>query len=100
MDRFLELENNNLSQVLEADGYLRQRLSPRPSSSAYLHLVDLREALDLPKISENQHPRLYLCRLSLRQPFSQQQLLSGGFYALRRSGIFVAVPLTNQYSAR
>jgi len=52
MDSFLELENNNLSQVPESAGYSRQRLSPRRSNPAYLHLVELREALNLHKTSE------------------------------------------------
>jgi SAM-dependent methyltransferase len=52
MGSSLEVNSNQLSQVLEADDYLRRRLSPSQSSPAYLHLVDLREALDLHKTSE------------------------------------------------
>ena len=52
MDSSVEVNSNKLSQALEADGYLRERLSPRQSRSDYLHLVDLREALDLHKTSE------------------------------------------------
>ena len=48
----LEVNTQQLSQVLEADGYLRERLSPHPSDSAYLHHVDLRDALDLHRTSE------------------------------------------------
>jgi hypothetical protein len=73
MDSFLELENNNLSQVPESDGYSRQRLSPRRSNPAYLHLVELREALNLHKTSEKISIFDYgLWRLSLPQPFSRQ----------------------------
>ena len=52
MDSSVEVNSIELSQALEADGYLRERLSPRPSGFAYLHLADLREALDLHKTSE------------------------------------------------
>jgi SAM-dependent methyltransferase len=52
MGSSLEVSSNKLSQTLEADGYLSERLSPRPSSPIYLHLIDLREALDLHKTSE------------------------------------------------
>jgi SAM-dependent methyltransferase len=52
MDSSVEVNSDKLSQVLEADGYLRQRLSPHPGGSAYLHLADLREALDVHKTSE------------------------------------------------
>ena len=43
MDSILEIGKNNLSQTLEADDYMRERLNPRPSGSFYLHLADLRE---------------------------------------------------------
>jgi SAM-dependent methyltransferase len=52
MGSSVEVNSNQLSQVLEADDYLSWRLSPSQSSPAYLHLVDLREALDLHKTSE------------------------------------------------
>jgi SAM-dependent methyltransferase len=52
MDSSVEVNSNTLAQALEADGYLRERLSPSQSRSDYLHLVDLREALDLHKTSE------------------------------------------------
>ena len=52
MDSSVEVNSNKLSQVLAADGYLRQRLCPDPSGFSYLHLVDLREAVDLHKTSE------------------------------------------------
>src|SRR5260370_37112865 len=75
-----QLENNNLSQVLEADGYLRQRLSPRPSSPAYLHLVDLREALDFHKPSEKISIFDYgLCRLPYRSLFPNSKYFRADF---------------------
>ena len=47
-----EVNSNQLSQALEADAYMRQRLAPIPTGSFYLHLADLRAALDLHKTSE------------------------------------------------
>src|SRR6266567_642761 len=52
MDRSLEVKSNRLSKTLEGDDYLRERLYPRASSYLYLHLVDLREALDFYRTSE------------------------------------------------
>jgi SAM-dependent methyltransferase len=52
MGSSLEVKNKKLSQELESDDYLRERLYPHPSGSFYLHLVDVREALDLHKTSE------------------------------------------------
>jgi SAM-dependent methyltransferase len=52
MDSSLEIKSNKLSKELEADDYLRERLCPNPSGSFYLHLADIREALDLHKTSE------------------------------------------------
>lgn len=48
----LEVNTHQLSQTLEADVYLRERLCPDPSDSFYLHLVDLRDALDRYRTSE------------------------------------------------
>jgi hypothetical protein len=45
MDGALELGHINLSQALEADDYMRERLDPHPSSAFYLHLADLRKAI-------------------------------------------------------
>jgi SAM-dependent methyltransferase len=47
MDSVLELNSDKLSRVLEADDYIMERLHPRRNTSFYLHLVDLREAIDL-----------------------------------------------------
>jgi SAM-dependent methyltransferase len=47
MDNALELKNNKLSEVLEADDYIIERLHPRTNTSFYLHVVDLREAIGL-----------------------------------------------------
>jgi SAM-dependent methyltransferase len=52
MGSSLEVKSNQLSKELEADDYLMERLYPHASSSLYLHLVDLREALDLNATSE------------------------------------------------
>lgn len=52
MDSSLELKNSNVSRVLEADDYVRERLYPRVSINFYLHLVDLREAIGLFGTSE------------------------------------------------
>ncbi len=101
MDSFLELENNNLSHVLEADDYVRARVHSRADSSLYLRLVDLRAAIGFFATLDHLSVLDYGCGgASLPQPFPEQQILSCGFYALRRSGFSVAAPLTNQYSAR
>jgi hypothetical protein len=54
MGSSLEVKYNDLSQFLEADYCVRERLRPRAGSSSHLHLVDLREAIgplwDLGKI--------------------------------------------------
>jgi SAM-dependent methyltransferase len=52
MDSPLEVTSNKLSNELEADDYLRERLNPGARGSLYLHLVDLREALGLYRTSE------------------------------------------------
>jgi SAM-dependent methyltransferase len=52
MGSSVEVNSYQLSQALEADEYLRQRLVPIPTKSFYLHLTDLRGALDLYKTSE------------------------------------------------
>jgi len=52
MDSSIEVKKNGLSEVLEADDYVRERLHPRASSPFYLHLVDLREAVGLFGTSE------------------------------------------------
>ena len=52
MDSSLEVKYHNLSQILEADDYVRERLQPRASSSLYLHLADLRESIGLFGTSE------------------------------------------------
>src|SRR5208282_3332430 len=41
----LEVERNNLSQLLEADDYVRDRLTPSANGSLYLHLIDLRKSM-------------------------------------------------------
>jgi SAM-dependent methyltransferase len=45
MDSAVEIGKNNLSQTLEAEDYVRERLNPRPGGCFYLHLADLREAI-------------------------------------------------------
>jgi hypothetical protein len=47
MDNATELETDKLPQVLQASDYVSERLQPRVSSSLYLHVADLRDALDL-----------------------------------------------------
>ncbi len=41
----IEVGHKNLSQVLEADDYVSERLRPNPNGSLYLHLIDLRESM-------------------------------------------------------
>jgi 2-polyprenyl-3-methyl-5-hydroxy-6-metoxy-1,4-benzoquinol methylase len=41
----VEVEHKKLSQVLEADTYVRERQRPSANSSLYLHLIDLRESM-------------------------------------------------------
>jgi SAM-dependent methyltransferase len=45
VDNDLEVRNS-LSHALESDDYVRDRLDPDPSGTFYLHLADLREAID------------------------------------------------------
>jgi SAM-dependent methyltransferase len=52
MDSSLEVRYNDLSRLLEADDYVGERLRPRVTSSFYLHLFDLREAVGLFETSE------------------------------------------------
>lgn len=52
MDDATELKTDRLSQALQAEGYVRDRLHPRASNPLYLHLADLREALNLFQTSE------------------------------------------------
>jgi SAM-dependent methyltransferase len=47
MDSSIVGSINGLSQILEAEDYVRERLHPRTSGSLYLHLADLREAIGL-----------------------------------------------------
>src|SRR5690242_9896294 len=47
MDNTRELKTDKLSQVLESDDYIMERLHPRTNISFYLHVVDLREAIAL-----------------------------------------------------
>jgi SAM-dependent methyltransferase len=53
MESTLELKDDALSRVLDADDYIMERLHPRPTTSFYLHVADLREALGLFANSEN-----------------------------------------------
>jgi SAM-dependent methyltransferase len=47
MDSTLELKKDKLSQALESNEYIMERLHPRVNTSFYLHLADLREAIGL-----------------------------------------------------
>lgn len=52
MDNPIELETDKLSQALQADNYVMERLHPRASTAFYLHVADLRKALDPFQTSE------------------------------------------------
>jgi hypothetical protein len=83
MDSFIEV-NNHLSQVLEADDYVSERLHPRASNSCYLHLADLREAIGLFGTSKRIRILDYGCGGSpYRSLFPNSEYLRGDFTPCR-----------------
>lgn len=80
MDNTTELKTDKLSQILQANDYVTERLYPRASASLYLHVADLREALDPFQTSERIRLLDYGCGGSpYRSLFKNSQYVRADF---------------------